>query len=163
MGVIMVRFAGLTFEEVIEKYSDAVTKLCLVRLQNWADAQDCYQNTFITLYQKAPEFNNEKHLEAWLIRVTINKCNDYIRSQKTTIQLEQADHLAFSIDEDKSDLSFALCQLKPKYRDIIYLHYYEDYKLEEIADILQIKLNTVKSLLKRGKEKLKQIYGGEIL
>lgn len=157
------RFAGLTFEQAVEKYSDTVTKLCLVRLQNWADAEDCYQNTFISLYQKAPEFKDKKHLEAWLIKVAINKCNDYIRSHKKTVQLEQVEHLSFSIDEDKTDLSFALLQLEPKYRDVIYLHYYEDYKLEDISSILQIKLNTVKSLLKRGKEKLKQIYGGEIL
>ena len=159
----MVQFAGLTFEQTVEKYSDTVTKICLVCLQNWASAEDCYQNTFITLYQKAPKFRDEKHLEAWLIRVAINKCNDYLRSTKNTLPLEDAQSLAFSIDEDKLDLTFALVQLEPKYRDVIYLHYYEDYKLEDIAKILQIKLNTVKSLLKRGKEKLKIIYGGEIL
>ena len=159
----MVQFAGLTFEQTVEKYSDTVTKICLVRLQNWANAEDCYQNTFITLYQKAPEFRDEKHLESWLIRVAINKCNDYMRSFKKTIPLEQANTIVFSIDEDKMDLTFALVQLEPKYRDVIYLYYYEDYKLEDISDILQIKLNTVKSLLKRGKEKLKHIYGGEIL
>ena len=159
----MVQFAGLTFEQTVEKYSDTITKICLVRLQNWTNAEDCYQNTFITLYQKAPDFRDEKHLESWLIRVAINKCNDYIRSNKKTIPLENVQNLAFSIDEDKSDLTFALCKLEPKYRDVIYLHYYEDYKLEDISDILNIKLNTVKSLLKRGKEKLKKIYGGEIL
>lgn len=159
----MVQFAGLTFEEIVEKYSDTVTKICMVRLQNWADAEDCYQNTFITLYQKAPDFCDENHLERWLIRVAINKCNDFIRSHKNTVQLEHAKCLTFSMDEDKSDLSFALFQLEPKYRDVIYLHYYEDYKLEDISDILKIKLNTVKSLLKRGKEKLKKIYGGEVL
>lgn len=157
----MVQFAGLTFEQIIEKYSDTITKVCLVRLQNWADAEDCYQNTFLTLYQKSPDFNDENHLKAWLIRVAINECTDYIRSNKRTSSLEDAKNIVFSIDEDKSDLSFALLQLKPKYRNVIYLHYYEGYKIDEISQILGIKLNTVKSLLKRGKEKLKNIYGGE--
>ena len=61
----MLQFAGLTFEQTVEKYSDTVTKICLVRLQNWANAEDCYQNTFITLYQKSPEFQDEKHLDEW--------------------------------------------------------------------------------------------------
>ena len=160
-AVILVQFAGLTFEQIIEKYSDTITKVCLVRLQNWADAEDCYQNTFLTLYQKSPDFNDENHLKAWLIRVAINECTDYIRSNKRTSSLEDAKNIVFSIDEDKSDLSFALLQLKPKYRNVIYLHYYEGYKIDEISQILGIKLNTVKSLLKRGKEKLKNIYGGE--
>ncbi len=155
------QFAGLKFEQIIEKYSDTITKVCLVRLQNWADAEDCYQNTFLTLYQKSPDFNDENHLKAWLIRVAINECTDYIRSNKRTSSLEDAKNMVFSIDEDKSDLSFALLQLKPKYRNVIYLHYYEGYKIDEISQILGIKLNTVKSLLKRGKEKLENICGGE--
>lgn len=157
----MVQFAGLTFEQVVEKFSDTITKVCLVRLQNWADAEDCYQNTFLTLYQKSPEFNDENHLKAWLMRVAINEAVDCIRSNKKSYSLDEVKEVVFAIDDDENDLSFAMLQLKPKYRNVIYLHYYEGYKLEEIANILELKLNTVKSLLKRGKEKLRNIYGGE--
>ena len=158
------RFAGLTYVQTVKKYSDTVTKICIVRLQNWADAEDCYQNTFVALFQNSTQFESEEHLKAWLIRVCINECNDYLKKYRKSLSLDRdVKDIAFTLDEDKSDLSWALLQLKSKYRDIIYLHYYEGYKLEEIADILGLKLNTVKSLLKRGKDKLKFICGGEVL
>ena len=63
--------------------------------------------------------------------------------------------------EGKSDMSWALMKLEPKYRDVIYLYYHERCKVEEIAQILRKNPNTVKTLLKRGREKLKVIYGGD--
>lgn len=65
-------FAGLKYEQVVHKYNQTVVGICVMRLKNWADAEDCFQNTFISLYKNSPTFSDEAHLKAWLIRVAIN-------------------------------------------------------------------------------------------
>lgn len=154
-------FAGLSFEQVVRKYKTTVGKVCLIRLKNWADAEDCFQNVFSTLYTKSPHFKDEEHLKAWLIRVAINECKNYIRDNKPLLPLKDVKENSVDFPQDSCDISWALLKLEPKYRNVLYLHYSERYKIEEIAQILGKNTNTVKSLLKRGREKLKKIYAGD--
>lgn len=154
-------FAGLTYEQVVHQYTQTVASVCIMRLQNWADAEDCYQNVFAKLYFNSPEFNDEEHLKAWLIRVAVNECKNHIRKNSRIISLESIEEKQISFNESDRDMSWALMKTPKKYRDVLYLHYCEQYKVSEIAEILQIKENTVKTLLKRGREKLKTIYGGD--
>ena len=157
-----VSFAGLQFEEVVKKYNKTVVSVCIMRLKNYDDAEDCFQNTFVNLYQSSPEFKDESHLKAWLIRVAINECNSYIRKNKKTLSLSDYENCAVSFPEDDTDISWALLRLETKYRNVIYLHYCQKYKVAEIANILGKNQNTIKTLLMRGREKLKKIYGGDI-
>lgn len=154
-------FAKLSYEQAVRKYSDTVTGVCVMRLQNLADAEDCYQNVFVKLYYKSPEFESEEHLKAWLIRVAIHECTSYMRKMRRVIPLDILHNEKFSFDTDHSDMSWALMKTPPKYRDVLYLHYCEQYKVKEIAQILKMKENTVKSLLKRGREIFKSVYGGD--
>lgn len=155
------RFLGMSFEEVVLKYSDTVTGVCLIRLKNMSDAEDCYQNTFIKLYTKSPEFEDEQHIKAWLIRVAIRECASYMRKNRRQIPVESFFDEPNSDNKDNLDISWALMKTPSKYRDVLYLHYCEEYKVKEIAQIIGAKENTVKSLLKRGREILKKIYGGD--
>ena len=155
------QFSGLEFEQVVKKYSDTVVSVCIMRLQNWADAEDCFQNTFVRLYQKSPDFSDETHLKAWLIRVAINECNNYIRKNKPLISFNDYKDGVVEFPHDTSDIPWALMKVEQKYRDVLYLHYCERYKVAEIAKILNKNENTVKTTLKRGREKLKAIYGGD--
>ena len=155
------RFAGLTYEQAVLKYKKAVGSVCLVRLKNHADAEDCFQNVFARLYTKSPDFNSESHLKAWLIRVAINECKNYIRDNTYDLPLKDVRVNSVDFPEDKCDISWALLKLEPKYRNVLYLHYIERYKIDEIAEILGKNQNTVKTLLRRGREKLKAIYGGD--
>ncbi len=154
-------YAGLTFEQVVHKYFQTVASVCVMHIQNHADAQDCFQNTFLKLYQKSPDFTDENHLKAWLIRVSINECNNCRRANRKTIPLEQAEHVIKFPTDEESDISWALVQLDKKFRDVLYLRYCEQYNANEIAEILGKNPNTVRTLLKRGKERLKSIYGGD--
>ncbi|MDO4747680.1 MAG: sigma-70 family RNA polymerase sigma factor [Eubacteriales bacterium] len=156
-----VLFAGLEFEQVVRKYNQTVVSVCIMRLKNWADAEDCFQNTFVRLYQKSPEFSDESHLKAWLIRVAINECKNHIKKNSKTIYLDDQNDCAVDFPKDSMDISWALLQLQPKYRDVLYLYYVEQYKVDEIAYILKLNPNTVKTTLKRGREKLRTIYGGD--
>ncbi|MGN1202604.1 MAG: RNA polymerase sigma factor [Eubacterium sp.] len=154
-------FAGLSFEQVVRKYSKTVAGVCVMHLQNWADAEDCFQAVFISLFSKSPEFNDENHLKAWLIRVAINECNNYIRKNRRLVSLNEVKEESVAFNEDTTDISWALMKLEPKYREVLYLHYCERYKVSEIAQILKRNPNTVKTMLKRGREKLRCIYGGD--
>lgn len=154
-------YAGLSFEQAVTKYAQNVSSACLMRLQNYADAEDCFQNTFLKLYQKSPAFKDEDHLRAWLLRVAINECKNVIRDSRRHLSLDTALHIPAPSAEDDADLSWALMKLEPDYREVIYLFYVERMKVREIADVLGKKQNTVKTLLSRGREKLRQIYGGE--
>ena len=148
---------GMTFNDIVEKYSDMVTRICIMNLRNSDDAKDCYQNVFIKLFQKDIEFQNEEHLKAWLIRVCINECRNYIkRFYKFTIDIEQV-----IIADHKKDLTLLpeVLKLPKKYRNVLYLYYYEGYSIDEISHILQINQNTLKSQLKRGRELLKKKVG----
>ncbi|MBQ3329846.1 MAG: sigma-70 family RNA polymerase sigma factor [Ruminococcus sp.] len=160
-------FAGLSYDAALQKYADTVAGVCVMRLQNWADAEDCFQNTFIKLFQKSPDFQSETHLKAWLIRVAINECRNYIAKNRRFLSLEHLEREPATREptvwrENESDVSWALMRLEPKYREVLYLHYCEQYKVNEIADILGKSPNTVKTLLRRGRDKLKKMYGGDM-
>lgn len=156
----MRRYAGLSFEQAVGKYSDSVTKVCAVHLNNAADAEDCYQNTFIKLYTKSPSFNDEEHLKAWLLRVAINECKSCLRSNRRRAAVSEPIFPAPST-EDVRDISWALTLVDIKYRQVLYLYYCERYKVEEIADILGKNKNTIKTMLSRGRDRLRKAYGGD--
>lgn len=154
-------FAKLSYEQAVRKYSDTVTGVCIMRLQNMSDAEDCYQNVLVKLYYKSPEFESEEHLKAWLIRVAIHECTSYMRKMRRIIPLDTLHNEKIHFNTDSSDMSWALMKTPPKYRDVLYLYYCEQYRVKEVAQILKMKENTVKSLLKRGREILKSVYGGD--
>lgn len=142
------------YKALLYEYSDTVTRLCIIHTGNVYDAEDCYQNVFFKLYKelKKGELPNPK---AWLLRVTVNECRSLLRYRlrRSHVSLDDVSDVP-SPEEDK-ELWRLVMSMPSKYRDVIYLHYYEELTLEEVAEITKTKLNTVKSRLKRGKEKLK--------
>lgn len=155
------KFAGLTFEQTVRKYSQTVAGVCVMHLQNYADAEDCYQNVFLKLFSGSPQFSDENHLKAWLIRVAINECKYYIRQNRRFVSLDSIKNKPVKFSEDSGDMSWALMKTPQKYRDVLYLYYCEQYKIKEIAEILKTNESTVKTRLKRGRDILKSIYGGD--
>lgn len=151
------RILGKTFEEIVDEYCDLITRISIVNLRNSDDAKDCYQNVFLKLYLREEDFKNSQHLKAWLIRVCLNECHNYQRLfYKTTIDIE--DVLLCNRD-DELELLPEVLKLPQKQRNILYLYYYEGYKINEIAEILHLNENTVKSHLKRGRDELKKRIG----
>lgn len=154
-------YAGLTYDQVVQKYLGSVYSVCVMHLQNYADAEDCSQNVFVNLFNKSPDFLDENHLKAWLIRVAINECKMHINKYSRLVSLDSVKTEKIEFSEEKYDISWALMKTPKKYRDVLYLHYCEKYKIKEIAQILKIKENSIKTLLKKGREILKSIYGGD--
>lgn len=148
-------------EMMIEKYSNMVYRLALTRTNTKENSEDVYQEVFLRLARKMPEFENEEHEKAWLIRVTINCSKNLLNSSFLKNTTEMKEDIVFETKE-RHDIYYAVQELPVKYRTIIYLFYYEDYKISEISKILKINENTIKSRLSRAREKLKEKVEGGI-
>ena len=152
-----------TIERLVQKYSSMVLQIAYQYSFNKSEAEDITQEVFIKLYNNIKKIKNEKHIKAWLIRVTINLSIDYNRNywNKNTTSLDE-NYKYF--DEETKDVFNELKKLTPEYRNIIYLYYYQGYKISEISEILSMNQNTVSSYLTRARKELKQILeqGGEL-
>lgn len=147
-------------KEVIEKYSDMVYKIALTRCGNLENAEDIFQEVFIKFSEKMPKFKSEEHEKAWLIRVTINLTKNIQNSawnKKVTSQLD--DNMIFETTEE-IDVFSAVCELPQNYRTVIYLLYYEGYKVCEIAKMMKTREGTIKTWAFRAREILKQKLEG---
>ena len=147
----------------IERYSDTVRRLCMIHLKNEADTEDIFQTVFLKYVLSSASFESEEHEKAWFIRVTINACRDLLRSffRKNTIPLDQLLDQPAPVGEDHREVLEAVLSLPPRYKDAVYLHYYEGYTAPEISRILGKNVNTVYTLLGRARQLLKEKLGGE--
>ena len=148
----------------IEQYSDMVLRLCTVYLKNSADAEDIFQTVFLKYALSSRVFESTEHEKAWLIRVTVNACKDWLRSfsRSRTISLEELADYAPAVSPERYAVMEAVWSLPRQYRDVIYLHYYEGYTAPEIAGILKRNPNTVYTHLNKGKQLLREALGGDL-
>ncbi|WP_283118064.1 RNA polymerase sigma factor [Anaerotruncus colihominis] len=149
----------------IELYSDMIRRICLLHLKNHADTEDVFQEVFLKYVLRGAVFESVEHERAWLIRVTVNACKDLLKSlfRRKTVSLEVLSEEAASISSEQHATLEAVLALPEKYKDVIYLHYYEGYNAREIGRILKKKENTVYTLLSRGRELLRQELGGDVI
>ena len=147
----------------IERYGDMVRRLCLVHLKNPADTEDIFQNVFLKYVLSPVVFESPEHEKAWLIRVTINACKDLVKSffRSRTVPLEELLDQPAPLSEEHKEVLEAVLALPPKYRDAVYLHYYEGYTAAEIGKLLEKNTNTVYTLLTRAREQLRETLGGD--
>lgn len=147
----------------IERYGDMVRRLCLVHLKNPADTEDIFQNVFLKYVLSPVVFESPEHEKAWLIRVTLNACKDLVKSffRSRTVPLEELLDQPAPLLEEHREVLEAVLALPPKYRDAVYLHYYEGYTAAEIGKLLGKNTNTVYTLLTRAREQLRKTLGGD--
>ena len=144
-------------EKLLDAYGDLLLRYAYSYLHNMADAEEVLQDTLVQFLKTAPVFLNKAHEKAWLLRVAANLSKNRLSYNK----LRQTDELNEELTaEGREDLSFvwdAVKELPVQFREVIHLHYYEGYSTEEIAKILGRNPSTVRSDLRRGREKLKTI------
>lgn len=149
--------AGLV-REAVEIYGDMLYRICVVMLKNQSDAEDAVQDTFMTYIQKAPQFDSREHEKAWLITVAANKCRDMLRYQKKH-RTESEDKLFYVAQEDEGGLILeALSMLPEKFRVVLTLYYIEEYKIDDIAEIIGRSSSAVKMRLQKGRRLLEEKY-----
>ena len=122
----------------VERYADMVRRLCMLHLKNAADTEDIFQNVFLKYVLRSMPFESEAHEKAWFIRVTINACKDLLKSffRSRTVSLDEVVQLPAETPPDHREVLEAVLSLPPKYKDVVYLHYYEGYTAPEISRML---------------------------
>lgn len=149
--------------EAIQRYGDTVRRLCMVHLKNYADTEDIFQTVFLKYALTSVSFDSDEHEKAWLIRVTLNACKDLLKSifRSRTVSLEELMEQPAQLSADHREVLEAVLSLPARYRDVVYLHYYEEYTAPEIARILGKNVNTVYTRLTRAKGLLREKLGGD--
>ena len=145
---------------MVEAHSDMVMRIAYQHCFNKSDSEDITQEVFIKLLDHLPLLReDEEVVKAWLIRVTVNLCKDWNKSAwyQRTAPLEQDESDASYWESDEWVLWDALKRLRPVYRTILYMYYYEGYKIREISQILDLRVNTVSSGLTRARKELRGI------
>lgn len=148
---------------VVEEYADMVRRICFMHLKNRHDTEDVFQNVYLKYMLYQGSFESSQHEKAWFIRVTINACTDWLRnlSYRKWLPLEIVAEECGTKDSSSGEILEAVLQLPEKYRNVIYLFYYEGYSAVEIAEILGRKENTIYTWLSRAKKILREQLGGE--
>lgn len=144
-------------ERLLDAYGNTVLRLAYSYLHNFSDAEEILQDTLMKYLQSAPAFASANHEKAWLLRVAANLSKNRMDYNR----LRNADELSETLAaEQREDLSYvweAVKQLPAVQREAIHLFYYEGYSTGEIAGILGRRESSVRSDLRRGREKLKEI------
>ncbi len=147
-------------KKMIEKYSNMIYRLAMARTGNRDMSDDIYQEVFLRLAKKLPQFENEEHEKAWLIRVTINCSKNMMNSGFLRHRAELDENLTFETPE-RHEIYYAVQKLSLKYKTVIHLYYYENYSIKEISKILRVNENTVKTRLARARKELEKSVGGD--
>ena len=147
----------------IELYADTIRRICMVHLKNYSDTEDIFQIVFLKYVLSSVIFENEGHEKAWFIRVTINACKDLLKNffRSRTVSIDELLDQPVALTPDNSEVLEAVLSLPKKYKDVVYLHYYEGYTAVEISRILHKNVNTIYTFLTRSKRLLKEKLGGE--
>lgn len=170
---------SVNVDEAVRRYADMVYRLALSNTNVAQDAEDVFQEVFIRLVRYKDKIENEEHLRAWLIRVTVNEARRLEGSGwKKNVSLDVPDEVqeeinseqegeaspeeTFLADEKRGSILKKVQELPQKYREVIHLYYYEEMKITEIADILETNEATVKTRLRRAKEILEKTLKGGI-
>ncbi len=142
-------------------YADKLYRIALSNLQHEEDASDVVHDVFIKYLNTTPSFKDARHQEGWFVTVTVNACRDLLRkkSHRNYTPIEEVHHLSAEEKEENEIVSYLL-QLPEKYREVIILHYLEDYSVAETGKLLKISQSAVKMRLSRGRELLKNIMEG---
>jgi len=151
-----------TFEEIYERHFTMVYRVCFSYLKNQADAEDAVADVFVKLLRHDTAFKDADHEKAWLLRISINLCKDHLKHwwRKRTDIADYADAEAES-PYTENELLATIMSLPERYKDVIYLYYYEGYSTVEIAGILKKPQSTIRNHLREARALLKGVLEDE--
>ena len=153
----------ISTDSIIEKYKSTVYSVALTHTKTKYDADDVFQEVFLAFFKKEPSFRSEEHAKAWFIKTTLNLCKKAYNASlwKRAVSINEVNEEQFVfVSQRENDLFYALRQITPKLRTVIYLYYFEEMSTKEIARLLHMREGTVRMQLTRGRDKLREIIGG---
>lgn len=151
------------FEAFYERHWKYVYKLCFTYMKSASDAEDCAEDVFVKVLTGEITFDDEVHERKWLTVAAINLCKDRLKGwkRKAVMPIDDEPELAAPEQEDRSDVLEAVQSLPVKYKDVIWLYYYEGYQTDEIAEILSRPPSTIRNQMRDARKLLKDKLGGE--
>ena len=158
----MAMLARDEFTRLTEANSDMIYRIALSYLRSPHDAEDAAQEVLLGLYLAKKDFESDDHVRFWLVRVTANECKKRLRSRRESASLDECVELIAPDDAESREVLRAVLSLNDKLREVTVLHFYQGYKIAEIARILKIPQGTVGTRIKRAKEKLKELLGEDL-
>ena len=149
-------------ENTILKYSDLLYRICFLILKNEQDVGDVIQETFIQYMKKHPDFESEEKKKAWLIKVSQNKCKDFLRFHKrhSYVPLDELEDILMGTSDVEPSHKVQLeeiWELEYKLKSVVILYYIEGYSIKETAQMLAISESACKKRLERARNKLKEM------
>lgn len=156
-------------EKMMIEYGNELVRLAFSYVKDPEIAKDMVQNTFIKCYKNLDSFRYDAQIKTWLYRITINECKDYLKSwnykmvqvksfiNETTRSILPSPEKTVIEKYNNEEMKENIFSLPKVYREVIYLYYYESLKTDEISSVLDISINTVKTRLRRGKQRLELV------
>ena len=158
----------MVIEELIDQYGDDIFRLCTAYLGDRQLAEDAFQETFLKAWKARERFRGESSEKTWLSRIAVNTCRDMLRSgwfrmRRRSQPIDQLLNLPSDAPEPlESPVRAAVLNLPGRYREVILLYYDQNLKLNEIASLLHLPVNTVSTRLRRARMQLQKTLKGEI-
>lgn len=152
------------FVQLMEENRQSMYKTAICYVKNPEDAADIIQDTILTAFEKIGDLREASYFKTWLMRILINKCNDFLDERSWEMAFEEVPEGESGDGNDRNPVlehmiyEELLQSVEEKYRDILVLYYVEGFPTKEIADILGMKDATVRTRLRRGREKLVRAY-----
>ncbi|RTE11437.1 RNA polymerase sigma factor SigW [Paenibacillus whitsoniae] len=163
------------FAELVELYKDKIFHLAYRMLNNKQEAEDAVQETFLRVYTNLHRYDENQKFSTWIFRIGTNLCIDKLRRRRNTYSLdaemsdgEGADFYAMLpsdedtpeeqliVSETQAQIHRAIASLPEKYKSIVVLRYLHDMSLQEISDVLDMPVTTIKTRVHRGREYLRK-------
>ncbi len=161
MDVLLVKRAQRrdmeAFVELMEKHKTSLYKVAKSYLRSEEDVADVMQETVLSVYEHIGELKNVAYFKTWITRILMNHCKDLLRQQKRYMVSDKLPESTDKAPENDREFYRLLGELPEDYRAVFLLYYGEGFRTREIAQILDMNENTVKSRLRRGRERLKQV------
>ncbi len=152
--------------ELYRLYSKAMYNICLRMLRNEMDAEDLLQNSFVDIYGKINTFRFQSSIGAWIKRIVINNCINFLKKRRLDIVSLERQHddrwdepepTNSNLSLKVKDVKSAISQLPDGYRVVFNLYTLEGYDHKEIAEILDVSEATSKSQYSRAKKRLREM------
>ena len=155
------------FENLLIHYKEYLYKIAYSYVKNKESALDIIQESTYKAWMNIHTLKNKTVFKNWITKILINTAINYIKKESKIVSLDEDTPLVYKESgisiEEKIDLYKAIDLLKPKYKSVIILKYFNDMKIEEISDILDLPINTIKIQLKRDRESLSNILKEDYL
>ena len=163
------------FAEIVGLYQDKLYHMACRMLNNRQEAEDVVQDTFLRVYRNLDRYDESMKFSTWIYRIATNLCIDRLRKRKPSYSLdaESSDHEGLDgysmmpsddrtpeseaiLSETQATVQEAIESLPAKYKSVMALRYMQDLSLQEIGDILDMPVTTVKTRVHRGREFLRK-------